>query len=309
MVQVQVGGIVMLGEEEYEAYVKAGEIASRVVEEGVKKLRPGVGLLEVAESLEKMIRELGGQPAFPCNLSLNQVAAHYAPPAYDTTVLERGMLVKLDVGVHVDGYIADTARTVVVGEQGSRLVEAVEASLRRAIEMVCDGVKTSDIGRSINEEIDRYGFKPIRNLSGHELKRWNLHAGLTIPNYETGGEAVLREDQVVAIEPFVTDGDGKVVDTNTAYIFRFLEDRPVRSRDARVMMRMIKQRYGPLPFAERWVTIGSRVRTEMSIRQLVGVGALKPYPVLREAGNGLVSQAEHTVIVTRDGCEVITRSE
>jgi methionyl aminopeptidase len=293
--------------EERELYREAGAIAARVMREGVEKARPGGRLLDLVTFIEGRIRELEARPAFPCNLSLNDVAAHYTPTAWDETLFRKGDLLKLDIGVHVQGYIADIARTVVVGGGGHPLIDAAEKALSRAVEEIGPGARTNEVGRAIEETIEAEGFHPVVNLTGHKLGRFQLHGGTIIPNIWTRHGEEIQVGDVFAVEPFATDGLGKVTDDPNAVIFRYLRDRPLRMREARMILHHVKEHYGHLPFAERWISpLVPRTRLNPAIRQLVFSGALHAYHILREKNRGLVAQAEHTVIVTENGCEVTT---
>ncbi|MFQ6129434.1 MAG: type II methionyl aminopeptidase [Candidatus Hadarchaeaceae archaeon] len=297
----------MLSDEELEAYRKAGKLVAEVREQARPLVKPGVTLLEIAEAVEDFIAQKGVKPAFPCNVSVNEIAAHYSPPIDDDTTIKEGDMIKVDVGVHVDGYIGDTAFTIATGEK-QELVQTVERALEAEIAAIKPGIDVGELGRVVEETASAAGFKPIRNLTGHSLARWNLHAGLTVPNVrgETGQK--LSVGDVVALEPFVTDGAGYVEDQQKIYILRYLYDRPVRLRMARELLRDVKRAYDGLPFAERWLAKKmSKLRLELTLRELVGVGALLPYHVLAERAGGKVAQAEHTVIVTGEGCEVTTR--
>lgn len=297
----------MLTDEELQAYRRAGKLVAEVREEVKPMVKPGEELLNIAETAEELITQKGAKPAFPCNVSVNEVAAHYSPPADDDTVVKEGDMVKVDIGAHLDGYIGDTAFTVATGTK-VEMVQAVERALEEAIKTVKPGVDVGEIGKVVEETAGAAGFKPIKNLTGHSLARWTLHAGLTIPNVKEETGQVLKVGDVVALEPFITDGAGFVEDQKRAYIFRYLFDRPVRLRMTRELLRDVKRAYGSLPFAERWLAKRmSKLRLELTLRELVGVGALHPYYVLKERGDGFVAQAEHTVIVNEQGCEVITR--
>jgi len=295
-------------QEELEIYRKVGRLLAEVRENVRPMVREGVRIVEIAESVEKMIVERGAKPAFPCNVSINEIAAHYSPTAGDQTVLKAGDVVKVDMGAHIDGYIADTAFTVCIGG-GGELAAAAEKALEAAINAVKPGVDVGEIGRAVEEAVAPTGFKPIRNLTGHSLGRWDLHAGLTIPNVrETTGQ-VLKPGDVLAIEPFVTDGVGYVEDQERVYIFRHVRDVPTRLRMSRELLRDIRREYNGLPFAERWLARRmSKLRLELTLRELTGLGALWPYHVLAERSGGKVAQAEHTVIVTDQGAEVTTRA-
>lgn len=297
----------MLTEEELEAYRKAGKLVAEVREQARPLVKPGTTLLEIAEAVEEFITQKGAKPAFPCNVSVNEIAAHYSPPADDDTTIKEGDMVKVDVGVHVDGYIGDTAFTIATGEK-QELVQTVERALEAEIAAIKPGIDVGELGRIVEETATAAGFKPIRNLTGHSLARWNLHAGLTVPNVKGETGQKLSVGDVVALEPFVTDGAGYVEDQQKVYILRYLYDRPVRLRMSRELLRDVKRAYDGLPFAERWLAKKmSKLRLELTLRELVGVGALLPYHVLAERAGGKVAQAEHTVIVTEDGCEVTTR--
>ncbi len=297
----------MLTEEELEAYRKAGKLVAEVREQARPLVKPDVTLLEIAEAVEELITQKGAKPAFPCNVSVNEIAAHYSPPADDDTTIKEGDMVKVDVGVHVDGYIGDTAFTIATGEK-QELVQTVERALEAEIAAIKPRIDVGELGRIVEETATAAGFKPIHNLTGHSLARWNLHAGLTVPNVKGETGQKLSVGDVVALEPFVTDGTGYVEDQQKVYILRYLYDRPVRLRMARELLRDVKRAYDGLPFAERWLAKKmSKLRLELTLRELVGVGALLPYHVLAERAGGKVAQAEHTVIVTEDGCEVTTR--
>ncbi|HDS45622.1 MAG TPA: type II methionyl aminopeptidase [Methanomicrobia archaeon] len=295
-----------MGEEDRETvlgnYRAAGTILAEVKAAAVARVKEGVSLLEVAEFVEEMTREKGGEPAFPCNISRNEEAAHATPAIGDGRVFGPD-LVKLDIGVHVDGYIADSAVTVDLSGEHGDLVEAAEAALAAAIRIIHDGVSAGEIGEVIENAIREHGYRPVVNLSGHGLARYDAHVRPTIPNTRSEHGPVLKENDVVAIEPFATDGVGKVTEGGLLEIYGLIRARPVRVREAKQLLKTLEQYHG-LPFAKRWLP---RERLDLALRTLSTAGALREYPVLREEGSGMVSQAEHTVIVTKNGCEVTTK--
>ncbi|WP_048148460.1 type II methionyl aminopeptidase [Palaeococcus ferrophilus] len=295
-------------EEALEKLIRAGEIAKRVKEEVRPMIKPGAKLYDIAEFVENRIVELGGKPAFPCNLSINEVAAHYTPYRGDESVLREGDYLKLDLGVHVDGYIADTALTFRVGMDEDELMLAAKEALEAAIATARAGVKISELGKAIEEAIRKRGFNPIVNLSGHKIERYKLHAGVSVPNiYRPHDSYVLQEGDVFAIEPFATTGAGQVIEAEPTLIYMYLRDRPVRMPQARKVLAHIKKEYGTLPFAYRWLQGKfSDGQIRLALGQLVRVGAVYPYPVLKEIRGGLVAQFEHTIIVEKDGVRVTT---
>jgi methionyl aminopeptidase len=286
-----------------ENYRRAGVILVEVRKEATGLIKDGGSLLEVAEFVENNIREKGGEPAFPCNISRNEEAAHATPSIDDQTVFGKDDLVKLDIGVHIDGYIADSAVTVDLSGNYDELVKAAEAALDEAIKIIRDGVSTIEIGEVVETTIKERGYKPVVNLSGHGLSRYDSHAPPTIPNEKYEHGVTLHENNVVAIEPFATDGGGKVVESGNAEIFSLIKPKPIRMREAKKLLDEIKN-YQGLPFAKRWLP---RERLELALRTVETAGILRDYPVLREEEKGMVSQAEHTVIIKKDGCEVITK--
>ena len=289
-------------DEVLDSYLEAGKIASRVLSRSLPLVKAGAPFLRVVEEVEDLVRAGGAGLAFPLNLSLNEAAAHDTASAGDDRVFRAGDVVKMDLGVHLDGYIADTAGTVDLGENAP-LVRASRSALEKAISLVRPGASTGDLGAAIQGEIEGQGFRPVANLTGHGLGRYEIHTPPTVPNIRMHGGAVLREGMVFAIEPFASTGTGLVADGPRVQIFQQTGDRPARLPDARRVLDQVRDRHG-LPFARRWI---SGERLDITLSSLVRSGHLHAYPVLRDVPGSLVSQAEHTVIVTGDGCIVTTR--
>jgi methionyl aminopeptidase len=209
--------------------------------------------------------------------------------------------VKLDIGVHLDGYIADTACTVDLGDQ-PLLCEASIKARDAAIEAVKPGVAIGTLGGIVAQEIKSRGFLPVANLTGHGLDQYCLHKGPNVPNIPGTGGAVLEEGMVIAIEPFASTGTGFVHDGSRVEIFSQLVKRPVRLPAARKILKDIEGLNG-LPFARRHIKVKS---ADLALARLVNDGIIRAYPVLSDVSGSFVSQAEHTMIVTGDGCIVTT---
>ena len=291
-----------LDSEQYENHREAGWILAQVREEAREQVAVGVSHLAVAEQAERRIRELGGEPAFPVNISIDEEAAHATPTADDETVFGEEMI-NLDIGVHVDGWLADTAVTVDLSGHDD-LAAAPAAALDAAIETIEPGVETGTIGAAIEEAIDGYGYNPVVNLTGHGLGHWDQHTAPNIPNRAVDQSTTLDVGDVVAIEPFATDGSGTVNEGSTTQIYALERERSVRNRQAREALERITSEFRTLPFAVRWLDVD---RVEMALRRLDQRGIVHGYPVLKEQEGTLVSQKEHTVIVTENGCEVTTQ--
>ncbi|VVC01827.1 Methionine aminopeptidase [uncultured archaeon] len=289
-------------------FAEAGRIAGSVLREVPKLVLPGESFLDIAESLEKMIIDAGGRPAFPANISVNDVAAHFTPELDNKALVGEADVVKIDIGVHIDGCIGDTALTVdLSGEQG-KLLEASEEALSAAVSMMKPGMKVGLLGGAIEREITSRGFRPIENLTGHKIEPFSLHAGVEIPNIKSNASYELCEGDVFAVEPFASAGSGRVADTTQVEIFSLQATPKLRMKYSRELLTHIVHNYFSLPFAERWLSgvFKSRLTLSSSLRELLNSGALHPYPVLRDTGRGLVSQREHTVIMEHDSAKVLT---
>jgi len=291
-----------MNEEMMEEYLAAGRLAAEVLRKGAARISPGASLLEVVESTEAMITDKGGAIAFPLNISLNEDAAHDTASSGDERTFAKHDLVKIDLGIQVNGYIADTAMTVDLGEN-DLLVEASRAALERAIGMIRPGITVGEVGAAVQQEIEGRGYRPVANLTGHGLAEYNLHAPPSIPNIAVSGGAVIEEDMVIAIEPFATTGTGHVSERSRVEIFQQLAVKPVRMKSARQVMEISRMAHG-LPFARRWIRSD---KADIALRSLVRSNILRPFPVLHDVAGSLVSQHEHTMIVTSDGCIVTTR--
>lgn len=283
---------------------QAGEILRQVREESKQLIKEGTLLLDIAQYIEDKIIEYGAQIAFPVNISLNEVAAHYSPPATDETMLDKGDYIKVDIGCHIDGYIADSAYTIKVGEADDNLIKASQEALNAALAIIKPGVTTGEIGKIIETTINAHDCVPIENLTGHGLDQYAIHAPPSIPNIDDGSKIQLAEGDTIAIEPFATTGVGRVVDDERVYIFNFLSQRPLRLNSAKKLMYHIQNTYPELPFAERWVAKDKKA--EFMLRILIKNGVLFPYHILKEKTGAPVTQAEHSVIITEDGCEIFT---
>jgi methionyl aminopeptidase len=292
-----------------DSLIKAGGIASQVREEAKTIVKVGKPVIEICEFVRRRVSDLGGGLAFPCNVDIDHVAAHYTSPLGDMTVVEEGSLVKVDIGVHVDGYIADTATTICLDPSLKGLVNAAEAGLDEAIKAVRAGARSNDIGAIIEKTIKSRGAIPIRNLTGHRMARYVVHAGQSIPNVPDPNGHTLREGEVYAIEPFSVPptASGMITDGPTGHIYLFKKKRRVRSETAKRMLKVIQSEYRTLPFASRWIQ--GRFQGQEGVEafsELLRSRCIYSYPQLVEKSRAPVAQAEHTVIVTEDGCTVTT---
>lgn len=291
----------MVDEDVFEYYVKAGRIVASILSDAHRIVRVGRRLIDICIEVENAIKSKGGKPAFPCNICVDHIAAHYTSPPGDYSRIPDGSLVKLDVGAHIDGYIADGAITICFDDKYEKLIEAVEDALDKAIKLMKPGVKVSEVGAIIQKTIRDRGFKPIENLTGHEISRFNLHAGLSIPNIDTG-IGKLRDYSVYAVEPFATmwNAIGSVVSSREVYIFRCQSYRMLKDEEASRLLTLLYSNFSSLPFAERWILdIGIEGLDVSSIwkRLKEDRKVIFRYPVLIEAKKSVVAQSEHTIFI------------
>jgi len=281
------------------AWRQAARLAAEARELGVRLAVPGAPLRELAEAIEGYVRAHGGEPAFPANLSRNQEAAHYTPDDADEGRLVAGDLLKVDVGAHVRGAVADTAETVEVGggQRHAHLIAAVHDALAAGVRAARPGGAVDDVSRAIAGAIRARGLKPVSDLTGHSIETYLLHAGKSIPNVPGLSDASFEEGEIIAIEPFATNGEGRIANGPFGHIVRFR--RPPPADD--VELARLFERFRTLPFTARWARSPSE-------REALGRGRrlLQSYPVFLERGGGLVAQAEHTIRVGATGAEVLT---
>jgi len=211
----------------------------------------------------------------------------------------------------MDGYISDNAASIDLTPQQehAELIKAAEEALHNAIKLIRPGIKAREVGRVIQETISEKGFAPIINLSGHEMKRWDLHAGLTIPNYDNGSVAEIQEGMILAIEPFATTGQGIVIDGKPSGIYKFIEKRNTRDVEARKILEFIENEFHELPFSSRWLVKKFGTRALISLKFLEQAKALHHFNQLIEKTRAPVAQAEATVLVTKNGCKILTKEE
>lgn len=285
----------------FEKYEKAKSISDSTVLFAKPLLKENALALDLANKMENRIKKLGGGLAFPINISINENAAHYTPDINDTLRLKVGDIVKIDVGVHIDGYIWDRAFSVCIGKKTHPLIEAAEQALKESMKAIKPGAKIFEISEIVESTLESLGFNPVRNLCGHGLDRYNQHARFSIPNGRNNIKDEIEANQALAMEVFATTGAGWVKESKPVLIFGYAQDKPVRLWEARQILEAAKTNFHSLPFAKRWLTelkpAISALKIDMALKQLLDVGAIREYPILREESGGLVAQAEETIIL------------
>jgi methionyl aminopeptidase len=299
-----------------ESYKKAGKAVIAARKLAKKIVKPGALFLDIANQCEAEIVKNGANLSFPINMSLNEVAAHYSPPIDDSTIIPEEGLLKIDLGSHVEGYIADSAFTINLGEDSKlqNFIDAAEEGLNAAIELFKPGTRLYELGEVIAEKIISHGLKPITNLGGHELKQFNLHAGPFIPNYkEKRHGEILKPGDAYACEPFSTSGAGTVINGKQSYIYRFVKKNKKNvGYEEQNYMNKIEKYCGRLPFSPRFLENNQIVPTskiQRTIDSFIGKKILDHYPILIERTHALVAQQEHTIVIDMDGNTIVTTKE
>ncbi|MBS7615752.1 type II methionyl aminopeptidase [Candidatus Bathyarchaeota archaeon] len=298
-----------LDEEAFKKLRLSGKILRETREEIKNFVRENMPIIEVCEKAEGLIRRKGGKPAFPCNVSINEVAAHYTSPPNDKKTIPEGAIVKVDIGAHVDGYVTDTAVSVCFNSELKDMVETAEKALKKAIETIYPEMPTSRLGSLIEQTIKSHGYRPVSNLTGHQVGRYLVHAGTSLPNVAHISFTKVKVGEAYAIEPFVTvqNAAGKVENSTEATIFRFLKQKPVKNPHAKRLLKYIEENFRTLPFTERWLQgVVPKEAYRDAFRELLTSKAIMSYPVFIEASGKPVAQAEHTVLIVEDGCLVLT---
>lgn len=288
--------------------IKAGEIVSQTKKWIKPQIKTGIPLIEIAEKIESKIEELGGKPAFPVNLSINNIAAHYTPSHDDKTVAHG--LLKVDFGAHVEGWTADNAFSLDLenSEENKKMIEASKEALNNAIKIIKENISTNDIGEKIEKTIEAKGFSPVVNLSGHSMGQYKLHSGITISNVNDGRDLKLKKG-LYAIEPFATNGSGKIKEGKPSGIYELKSEKNVRNPVARKVLTLIKKEYGTLPFCSRWIVKKLGAKALFGLKQLEKNGNLHHFNHLVEVSNAddtKVSQAEETIFIDADNITVTT---
>jgi methionyl aminopeptidase len=296
-------------EEDLHKYQHAGKIAKEVREEIRKIVKEGMPIIDICEKVEGLTREKGGKPAFPCNVSINEIAAHYTSPPDDKQTIPEKSIVKVDIGVHVDGYIADTATTVCFNSEFEDMVNTAKEALEKAVELLQPGLSITRFGSEIQKTIKTRGYKPISNLTGHLIKRYIIHAGKSLPNVFNLSTSRIKEGEIYGVEPFVTvtDAIGRVENLREKTIFRFQKNKSIKSKYAKQILSYIKKNFLTLPFTERWLNkFASSSNYKSAFSELLSSKAVMGYPIFIEASRKPVAQAEYSILIEKDGCTVLT---
>ncbi len=296
--------------EKMEMYLKAGKIASTILKEVRSKIQPGIKYSEICDQIENRIRELGGEPAFPTNICINEIAAHDTARLEDDREVNDGDVVKIDIGVHVDGYIADTAITINFSDYYTTMTNANIEVLNLALKKIRAGESVGEVGNIVHSSALSMGYKVITNLSGHELGQYQIHAGQSVPNTPVNGYiGRFGVGRCYAIEPFLTTNNAAayVEEIDRVAIFSIIKRKRLKDKVADEFLEKAWERRKTLPFSARWFTdLYDKNEILRALDYLAKNKVIRMYPVLKEATEQVVCQFEHTVLVTERGAIITT---
>lgn len=287
-------------------FIRAGAIAAEVRAFGKSMIQPGASYNAVIKQIYQKIEALGAIPAFPPQIALNDVAAHFLPQP-GTDIIFSNQLVKLDVGICFNGAIGDCACSIDLSGKYANIVEAAETALLNAERIIKVGLPIREIGKIIESTITSFGLKPIKNLCGHGLGFYKIHTAPSIPNYDDRSVGVIKPGMTFAIEPFATNGKGLIFEATHPTIFSFAKERPVQTTHAKALLPKIKA-FNGLPFSFHNLVSEdlSLIETKLALNELMALGVIEGYPPLIDEAHGMVAQAENSVLVDNDGQIFIT---
>ncbi|KAK6458142.1 methionine aminopeptidase 2 [Scheffersomyces xylosifermentans] len=314
----------------WEDFRKGAEIHRRVRHKAQSSIRPGMTMTEIADLIENSIRSYAAADhtlkagiGFPTGLSLNHVAAHYTPNAGDKLVLGKDDLMKVDIGVHVNGHICDSAFTMTFNEDGKydSIMQAVKAATNAGIKEAGIDVRLNDIGEVVQEVMESYEMelngktypiKCIRNLNGHNIGDFIIHSGKTVPIVPNGDMTKMEEGETFAIETFGSTGNGYVLPEGECSHYARNQDianlRPPTEK-SKALLNVINENFGTLPWCRRYLDRTGEEKYLYALNQLVRAGIVEEYPPIVDIKGSYTAQFEHTILLHPHKKEVVTRGD
>ncbi|KAL5640430.1 hypothetical protein ACGC1H_007621 [Rhizoctonia solani] len=321
----------------YENIRRAAEVHRQVRAHARKHIRPGQTMTDIANNIEEGVRALvevqgrekGGMEAenwrlagigFPTGLSLNECAAHYTPNAGDTRVLQQKDMLKVDIGVQVNGRICDSAFTLSFEPTYDALMEAVKDATNTGVREAGIDVRLGDIGAAIQEVMESYEVvvgtntyqvKSIENLSGHSIERYRIHGGKSVPIVKTADQTKMEEGELFAIETFGSTGRGRVIESGDCSHYAKMRNPrgTLRLESAKSLLRSIDKHFGTLPFCRRYLDRYGESKYLLALKSLVQEGIVQDYPPLCDVKGAMTAQFEHTILLRPTVKEVVSRGE
>ncbi len=295
-----------------ESLKKAGEIAKQVKEYIKPKIKIDCKVLDIISDIETKIGDLGGSCAFPVNIGINNIAAHYTSPLKDDGLkINNDDLIKIDLGVHIEGYIVDTAFSINFNDDKTleNIIIATDTALEAAKMMIKPGVNTQLLGKKIESIVKGFNYNPIKELGGHQIERWIVHGKKALPELGNQGGDIIEIGDVFAIEIFSSTGVGSVHSSNTCSIFElnpYAGRVPLRRKSSKRILGYINQNFKTLPFTDRWLLNEFQIGVTFGLQELIQQGKIRPHYVLAEKKGTYIAQTEETILITKEGYTQLT---
>ena len=313
-----------------EKYIKAGEIHRTVRDYITPHLTPGIKYIDIVKIIENKIVEeidklnkviespqINNGIAFPTGISVNNIAAHFTPSYKDDSILKNSDVIKIDYGVHIDGYIVDSAFTINLNEEYSDILKASREAVNGVIKNMGVDSRFGDLSGISQEIVESYEYKEkplkvIDNLAGHNILPWKIHGGKLLfgkPQQNTDYDDLKIDDgEVMAIEIFVSNGNGTTqLGMNPLnYSHYMLKDSVERiplftTKKTNEVSRIITTNFKTLPFCPRFIDNINKTHTNYipNLQELFSNGYINSYPPLLETDRkSKVAQFEHSVYIS-----------
>lgn len=312
----------------WEDFRKGAEIHRRVRHKAKSSIKPGMTMTEIADLIENSTRAYAGNVhtksagvGFPTGLSVNHIAAHYTPNTGDKNVLKQEDVMKVDIGVHVNGCIVDSAFTLTFDDKYDSLLQAVKEATNTGIKEAGIDVRLGDIGGAIQEVMESYELelegktypiKAIRNLNGHNIGDYVIHGGKTVPIVANGDTTKMEEGETFAIETFGSTGEGYVIPQGECSHYALAHEYqnvPVMGDRCQKLVKSIEDNFGTLPWCRRYLERAGEDKYLLALNQLVRQGVIEDYPPLVDVRGSYTAQYEHTILLHPHKKEVVSRGD
>lgn len=309
-------------------YKSAAEIINKALQLVVSECKPKAKIVDVCEIGDSFIREQTGNMyknvkkkiergvAFPTCISVNNTVCHFSPLASDETVMEAGDVLKIDMGCHIDGFIAVVAHTHVLQDgpvtgKAADVIAAANTAAEVALRLVRPGKKNKDVTDAIQKVAAAYDCKIVEGVLSHQLKQFVIDGNkvvLSVSNTDTRvDDAEFEENEVYAIDIVTSSGEGKpkLLDEKQTTIYKRAVDKNyhLKMKASRFIFSEISQKFPIMPFTARAL---EEKRARLGLVECVNHELLQPYPVLHEKPGDYVAHIKFTVLLMPNGSDRVT---
>ena len=320
----------LLGKPSYlELARKGGSVHKQVKQLLDDFIKPNMKLVDICKFVETNIRDLTefdpNNPidrgiAFPVGVSINNCAAHWTPNPLDNTILKYDDVLKVDFGVHYNGYIIDSAFTKTFNPIYDPLLEAARDATDTGIKLAGNDAILGEIGGNIQEVIESYeielngkttSLRSIYDLSGHQISQYKIHGKKAVPLVKMNYNERMKSGEFFAIETFPSTGSGRIQNGSEVshYMINYKTDYksiPLTGKE-RYFLNRIETNFSTLAFCRRWLKELEIEKYQIGLKALVDKGVIKSYPPLYDIPGSYVAQFEHTIYIGDNSVEVLSR--